>query len=229
MTHASVLILSNRPWNKGLAQRLSNRLSLCVETIDRSEDLTIERVEEIDPRFIFAPHWSKIIPSSIYSRWKTLIFHMTDLPYGRGGSPLQNLIVRGYKSTVISAIECTSELDSGDIYMQEPLSLEGSAEEIYIRADEKIEDMIVRLIRSPTVPRPQEGHATIFERRTPSESNLNECKEGDIVAWFNHIRMMDADGYPLAYLDALGMRIEFKRVSRRIDGLHADVTIKPLH
>ena len=53
---------------------------------------------------------------------------MTDLPFGRGGSPLENLILRGHTSTVISAIKCAPELDSGDIYLQKPLSLYGSAE-----------------------------------------------------------------------------------------------------
>jgi len=38
---------------------------------------------------------------------------MTDLSYGRGGSPLQNLIVRGYKDTMISALWIEKELDSG--------------------------------------------------------------------------------------------------------------------
>ena len=47
---------------------------------------------------------------------------MTDLPYGRGGSPLQNLIVRGHKHTMISAIKCVKELDAGPIYLKKPLT-----------------------------------------------------------------------------------------------------------
>ena len=42
---------------------------------------------------------------------------MTDLPFGRGGSPLQNLIVRGYKETMLSAIKCVGEVDAGPIYI----------------------------------------------------------------------------------------------------------------
>ena len=45
---------------------------------------------------------------------------MTDLPYGRGGSPLQNLIKKNHKSTMLSAIECQDNLDSGDIYLKNP-------------------------------------------------------------------------------------------------------------
>ena len=56
---------------------------------------------------------------------------MTDLPFGRGGSPLQNLITRGISKTKISALRCNEEIDAGPIYLKRPLSLHGSAEEIY--------------------------------------------------------------------------------------------------
>jgi len=36
-----------------------------------------------------------IILKEIFENYEIILFHMTDLPYGRGGSPLQNLIVRG--------------------------------------------------------------------------------------------------------------------------------------
>ena len=64
-----------------------------------------------------------------------MIFHITDLPYGRGGSPLQNLIERGYSSTKLTALRCTADLDAGPIYSQEVLNLAGTAEEIFLRAD----------------------------------------------------------------------------------------------
>jgi methionyl-tRNA formyltransferase len=54
------------------------------------------------------------------------------LPYGRGGSPLQNLIDLGHKDTFVSALKMTEELDAGAIYLKKPLSLEGLAEEIYM-------------------------------------------------------------------------------------------------
>lgn len=43
---------------------------------------------------------------------------MTDLPYGRGGSPLQNLIVRNHYKTKISEIRVKKEIDSGPIYLK---------------------------------------------------------------------------------------------------------------
>ena len=67
---------------------------------------------------------------------------MTDLPYGRGGSPLQNLIQRGHNTTMLTALRCNEGCDTGDIYLKRSLSLCGTAEEIFIRADTIIEQMI---------------------------------------------------------------------------------------
>ena len=67
---------------------------------------------------------------------------MTDLPFGRGGSPLQNLVERGIYETKVSAIRCCKELDGGDVYMKKPLSLWGTAEEIYLRAAELTKEMM---------------------------------------------------------------------------------------
>jgi methionyl-tRNA formyltransferase len=107
-----LLLLSSRPWNEGLADRLSVVLERPVHTISKPAELQLEAVAALDPEWIFVPHWSHWIPEAIWSRWPTVIFHMTDLPYGRGGSPLQNLIQRGHSSTMLSALRCSAELDA---------------------------------------------------------------------------------------------------------------------
>ena len=96
-----LLLPSSRPWNIGLAQRLQVQLPRPVHTIISPAALRRETVEKFYPEWIFVPHWSHVIPESIWGQWPTVIFHMTDLPYGRGGSPLQNLIRRGYRNTSI--------------------------------------------------------------------------------------------------------------------------------
>ena len=223
-----LLLVSSRPWNEGLDERISQRLNRKVEMVTSPCQLNYETIARINPQWIFVPHWNHWIPESIWTEWPTVIFHMTDLPYGRGGSPLQNLIQWGEDSTVVSALRCNAGLDTGDIYLKQPLSLLGSAEEIYLRADEVIEVMIEHIVREEPIPKPQEGAPVIFNRRTPDQSNLGTCPAGDIPSWHNHIRMLDAEGYPYAFLDANGMRLEFRRVTKRSDGLHADVRIAPI-
>ncbi|MDA7434763.1 hypothetical protein N8537_00310 [Synechococcus sp. AH-601-J22] len=223
-----LVLLSSKPWNSALADRLSRQLNRPVKTIAEPSELTSETLVAIDPEWIFVPHWSHLIPESIWGSWPTVIFHMTDLPYGRGGSPLQNLIQREHSSTMLTALRCSAGLDTGDFYIKQPLSLKGSAEEIFLRADGVIEKMIVQIVCEELDTTPQQGEPVLFSRRTPAQSNLSSCPEGDQNAWYDQIRMLDAEGYPQAFLEAHGMRLEFRRVSQRSDGLHADVKIVPI-
>lgn len=223
-----LLLLSSRPWNKELYKRLSEKLQRKVYLFASSSECTPETVAALNPAWIFATHWSHLIPKAIWDRWPTVIFHMTDLPYGRGGSPLQNLITRGHTSTMLTSLRCVAGLDTGDIYYKMPLSLYGSAEEIFIRADRIVQQMIEKIVKEHPIAMPQEGHPVMFTRRTSDQSNLDTCINGDISSWYDQIRMLDAEGYPHAFLEANGMRLEFRRVVQRSDGLHADVRIVPI-
>lgn len=75
---------------------------------------------------------------------------------------------------------------------------------------------------------PQQGEPALFSRRTQAQSNLASCTEGGLSSWYDQIRMLDAEDYPHAFLEAHGMRLEFRRVSQRSDGIHADVMIVPM-
>ena len=91
---------------------------LDIEYISCKKDFTIENLNKLSPSYIFFPHWAYIIPKEIFSNYQCIVFHMTDLPYGRGGSPLQNLILAGKKKTKISAIDVVEEIDAGDIFLK---------------------------------------------------------------------------------------------------------------
>ena len=108
------------------------------------------------------------------------------------------------------------------------MSLHGSAEEISLKADGLIEQMIERIVREDPIATPQEGKPVLFSRRKPAQSNLASRPEGDVSAWYDQIRMLDAEGYPHAFLEIHGMRLELRRVCQRSDGLHADVRIIPM-
>ena len=92
-------------------------------------------------------------------------------------------------------------------------------------ADLLIEQMIEHIVCKNPVPIPQHGEPVLFSRRTPAQSNLTQCPHGELASWYDQIRMLDADGYPHAFLEVNGVRLEFRRVTHRSDGLHADVKI----
>lgn len=137
---------------------------------------------------------------------------------------MQNLIVRGHEDTVITALRCVEDIDAGPIYLKRPLNLNGSAEEIFLRADRIIESMIVTLIEERPAAIPQSGEPTFFKRRRPEQGDWSDAKH--LGAVFDRIRMLDAKGYPPAFVDIGPFRLEFSRAARRTDTVEADVRIR---
>jgi methionyl-tRNA formyltransferase len=193
--------------------------------ISKKEQLTVKKLVKLDPDYIFFLHWSWIVPEDIVDAYKCVNFHMTDLPYGRGGSPLQNLIVRGHTKTKVSAIRMTPELDAGPIYMKEPLSLEGTAGEILYRATVASAKMIGKIVKTNPQPKPQKGKVTIFRRRTPLQSEIPEGLNAKQL--YDFIRMLDGEGYPPAYIEHDGFRYSFTKAVYN-GSLTTDISITPL-
>ena len=196
-----------------------------IRVFTKKEELTPEAVAQFQPDYIFLPHWSYLLSGEITNNWNCVVFHMTDLPYGRGGSPLQNLIVRGHKDTKISAIQVTPRLDGGPVYMKEALSLEGSAQEIFERCSEIIfTKMIPAFLEQDLIPVPQEGEPVVFKRRKPEEGRITEDMPLDKI--YDYIRMLDAEGYPRAYMDFGTYRLEFEQAQMSSGGESLEAKVK---
>lgn len=221
----NILIVSEKSWNKELVSYLQSTMpQYAFYLISQKEDFTVERIGSISPVKIFIPHWSYIIPSAIFERYECIVFHMTDLPYGRGGSPLQNLIVRGLTATKLSALRVEVGLDTGPVYLKMDLSLSGTAEDIFVRVNKLVGKMIVEIIQNNLQPVPQEGDPVVFKRRKPEQSDMSGLEKLEEI--FDYIRMLDADGYPHAYIEKGEFRYEFTRASIKADGsIVADVKI----
>lgn len=210
-----------------MAENLAKIAGGSWKQISEKDDLNLSHLNQIEPEKIFIPHWSYIIPEQIFNTYECIVFHMTDLPYGRGGSPLQNLISRGLETTKISAIRIDQGVDTGDVYLKKDLSLQGTAEEIFIRANKLMELMIIEILNKNLSPVPQTGKSLVFKRRTPDMSNIKDIDTLETL--YDQIRMLDADGYPMAYLDTEHFRIEFSRAALKADeSIIADVKITAL-
>lgn len=202
------IILSEKEWHRDLVKKLEKQIPHSHWIlIDSKEGFSRAHLEQLKPKTIFIPHWSYIIPEEIFSDFECIVFHMTDLPFGRGGSPLQNLIVRGIEVTKISALRVEAGIDSGPVYLKSPLTLEGNAQEIFLRATGVMEKMIVEIISKELKPEPQQGEPVFFKRRKKEDGMINELKS--IPEIYNYIRMLDAEGYPNAYLEFGDFILEF--------------------
>jgi methionyl-tRNA formyltransferase len=219
----SYVVATVKPWNLSQFATRMPHLSGRWHLIETPDGLTPAAIASLQPRYIFFPHWSWKVPEEITRDFECVCFHMTDVPYGRGGSPLQNLITRGHKETVISALRMTSDMDAGPVYRKAGLSLGGSAQEIFERASAIVFDMISEIATEDMLPVPQIGEPVVFKRRTPDESVLPG--RGTLESLYDHIRMLDADTYPRAYLIHNQFRLEFSRAMRNGDAVEATVRI----
>ncbi|MBD5470236.1 MAG: methionyl-tRNA formyltransferase [Lachnospiraceae bacterium] len=214
-----IIIATVKSWNIERAKALQKQYESVHDIViyTTKEEYTIDNVRDFNPDYIFMPHWSYLVSNEITDNYECVVFHMTDLPYGRGGSPLQNLIVRGHKETKISAIKVTQKLDGGPVYMKRPLSLEGSAQEIFVRcADIIFQEMLPMFLTEKVEPKPQEGEPVVFKRRKPEEGQITPDMELDKI--YDYIRMLDAEGYPRAYMEFGGYRMEFEQAQVLADG-----------
>lgn len=217
------VVASSREWHREGFEEL-RRLGGAWAWADTPEALA-DAVSRLQPRYVFFLHWNWKVPQEIWSRFECVCFHMTDVPYGRGGSPLQNLIAAGHEETMLSALRMVEALDAGPVYAKRPLSLQGRAEDIYITAGRLSFDIIRWIIDTRPQPQPQEGEAIVFSRRRPEQSKLPKTTE--LKDLYDHIRMLDAPGYPLAFIDHGNFRIEFSRAELQDGEIRAQVCLRP--
>ncbi|MEA2099793.1 MAG: methionyl-tRNA formyltransferase [Campylobacterota bacterium] len=214
----NIIIATIKEWNISnyflLKELYSEKYNFHL--IINQNELTKQYVDKLNPKYIFFPHWSWIINKTIYKNYDCIVFHMTDLPYGRGGSPMQNLILRGIYDTKISALKVDGGIDSGDIYMKNDFNIsKGSAEENFIKLSEIIfNSMIPRFLNEDLVAHKQEGEITSFKRRKEAESNIDSISVKSIDKLYDFIRMLDADTYPKAYLEFDDIKMKFSSVKK---------------
>lgn len=216
MNNENIIIATVKEWNIEnyfkLKENYKDRFNFHL--IVSRDELNYENLKELNPKYIFFPHWSWMIKENIYNNFNCIVFHMTDLPYGRGGSPLQNLIMNEVYDTKISALKVDGGLDTGDIYLKEDFNISvGSAEENFIKLSNIVfQKMIPSFLDLDLVPQKQKGDIVVFKRRKPEDSNILTLDKKSVYKLYDFIRMLDAEGYPKAYLELDTLNVQFSEV-----------------
>jgi len=182
-----------------------------------------KKLTKLKPKYIFFLHWHSKIPKNIYTKFECIGMHMTDLPYGRGGSPLQNLIIRNHQKTKLSAFKINKTIDGGPIYLKRSLKLSGNAHQIYRRLTLLSFKIINKIISEEIQPKEQIGKITLFKRRKPKQSLIKNNM--NIEEIYNFIRMLDAPGYPRAYLSLKHLKLKISNVQKSKECLNAKIEI----
>ena len=218
-----ILIASSKQWFNA-CEKTREFLELDAVWVSNPENLNNVLSEGLVPEIIFFPHWNWIVSKDIYTKFRCVVFHVAPLPYGRGGSPIQNLILRGITEAPVNALMMGEELDAGDILLQEMISLEGKLSEIFLRIGNVVQNQIVQISKGNYTARPQIGVPTYFRRLSNMDNQiLTDCVS--LSSIYDRIRMVDAPEYPKAFCAVESFRLEFSDAILREDGLTAKVRI----
>ena len=93
-----IAICNSKNWFK-LIQSTSN--THFVKYFKNEVELSVEALVEFNPDYVFFTHWNWIVRNEIHENFNCVVFHTAPLPYGRGGSPIQNLILEGDEETPV--------------------------------------------------------------------------------------------------------------------------------
>lgn len=219
-----IIFLVYRDWALRVAERFTQQHfgTIKTEILATPEELSDWYTTCGEHQFdaiLMAIGWSWIIDSEITHRYLCLGIHPSDLPYYRGGSPIQIQIIDGITQTKCSLFRLTPKIDAGDIWGQTYLSLVGDSMGDVLNNVEKAASRLLNQFASqyPNIStKPQDlSKGSCSRRRHPSDSRISACEINfdDIVPLYNKIRCLTSP-YPNAYIeDRNGNRIYFETIS----------------
>ena len=149
--------------------------------------------------FLFLISCHQIIGADVRARYgHTLVIHASDLPKGRGWSPMAWEVLNGADSVTVSLLNAEDGVDSGDIWQKRRFALEGTEllDELNAKLFETELDLMDWALDHchDTAPEPQRGEPSVWPRRGPADSEIDPTRP--LTESFDTIRIADPDRFP---------------------------------
>lgn len=147
-----------------------------------------------------------------------LVIHESNLPQGKGMSPLTWQILEGNNKIPVTLLEAAEKVDSGAIYKKSWIEFEGH--ELLSEIKEKQGLATIELViwfidnyPSSSIGQVQVGMSSFYKRRTPDDSVIDISKP--IGEQFNLFRVCDNERYP-AYFELNGYKyiLKIEKISK---------------
>ena len=163
--------------------------------------VNIKRILNFKPDYLLFYGWSNMVSDKLINTGKCIMLHPSKLPLYRGGSPIQNQIIRGVNISAVTLFRMNKNIDQGNIILQKKISLEGSIDDIFKRITNVGYELTLKMLKGNFKEKKQPKNSKIYKRRRPHESQitLNEIKNKSAKYLYNKIRML-GDPYPNAYI-----------------------------
>lgn len=166
-----------------------------------SHDIAIlrDRDELRGGDFLFLISCHQIIGADIRARYRhTLVIHASDLPKGRGWSPMAWEVLAGADHITVSLLNAEDGVDSGDVWQKRRFALDGT--ELLADLNAKLFAIELELMDwalthcDSAVATPQTGEATSYPKRTPADQEIDP--DASLAESFDILRIADPDRFP---------------------------------
>ena len=140
-----------------------------------------------------------------------LVVHESDLPAGRGWSPLTWQVLEGSQEIIVSLIDAAEKIDQGAIYAQTKIKLNGTEllDDLrrlqFVASRRLCMQFISSFLANSLTPVEQIGSPSYYPRRTAIDSKIS--LNTSLKDCFNLLRVSDKDRYP-AWFEHKGRRFK---------------------
>jgi len=184
------ILTSPKQWFEPFARKLSLKLSAPL-----FYDYCL--IKNFDLVFILSYH--KLIPAKNLTQNKhNIVIHASNLPKGKGWSPLFHQVIAGKRKIVFSVFEANKNCDSGRIYLKKTLKLNGLElyEELRVKQAEFTIKLCLEVVKYKKFKKSykQKGKESFYPKRSPKDSQLDTSKSIDEL--FNLLRTCSNEEFP---------------------------------
>ncbi|NVO23594.1 formyltransferase family protein [Donghicola mangrovi] len=159
---------------------------------------------------LFLVSCSEIVTEDVRAKYKhCFVLHASDLPQGRGWSPLVWQVIEGRTEFTLSMLDAADPVDSGAIWAKRHFHIPDHATFDEINAalfqqEVELMDDAIRMVEAGAAPTPQSDEGvSYYRRRTPADSVLDTSQSIEQV--FDRLRVCDPERYP-AIIEIRGHR-----------------------
>jgi methionyl-tRNA formyltransferase len=192
------VVVDNDSWGLTWAERLVDR---CKAKGDRAQLIRSQKDIPNGDLAFYLNCLNIARPNVLNRNRRNLVVHASDLPRGRGFSPLTWMTLEGLNKIPVCLLEAAEDVDAGPIFFKDWIKFEGHEliEEVRTAIGEKTLELAMRYLDEPRPPEgsPQTGEASFYPRRKPGDSEIDP--ERSIAEQFEMFRVADNQNYPVFF------------------------------
>ena len=196
-----IVCIGYRSWAISIYSELKKNKNYKV-LIFKKKKIDLKKIDKFNPEYILFYGWSWLVPKTLINAYKCIMLHPSKLPKFKGGSPLQNQIIRNIKKSHLTLFRMNEKIDSGNIIASKKISLLGNIQEIFDRMTKIGILLTKKMLETKYKDKKQtKSIQKIYKRFLPkdSEITIKDLQNKNSNYLYNKIRML-SDPYPNAFI-----------------------------